>query len=59
MFWKKQAKKRCNPLVKLAVFATAALSGVALLKKGKEMAMCKMKKMIKAIKCSCNMKIKD
>ncbi len=56
MFWKKQVKKRCNPCVKLAIFATAAISGLAILKKGKEMAMCKMKEMMKAIKCACNMK---
>ena len=56
MFWKKPEKKRCNPCLKLLIYMGGALGAIALLRKGKDMMMCKMKNMLKSIKCTCRKK---
>ena len=56
MFWKKPEKKRCSPCVKLLIYTMGAVGAIALLKKGKCMAVSKMKETINAIKCTCRKK---
>jgi hypothetical protein len=56
MFWKKPEKKRCSPCIKLLIYTAGAVGAIAFLKKGKNMATCKMKQMMSAIKCTCRKK---
>ncbi len=53
MFCRKQAKKRCHPCIKLAIFTAGAVGMAAIFKKGKKMMTEKFKSVVKFVKNGC------